>query len=267
MSLIRTRLIQTVILALLVALLLFKSGAVASASDRTTDGGRSAQQQPHPQKMEPAVAQRIAVAHFPESKYEFEPTVEGSKVTHNFVLQNKGGAMLKIKGVKTTCGCTVASYPKQIPAGSEDNIKVQFNTTGYGGRTIHKSISIATNDPKLPQKNLNLSGKVLQFAAITPRFARLIGTQGEKIEMDITIKPESSYFFQIEEIKLKEEKNITCTLVESSEEVPEKYVLHIENISADAGRYGDVITVYTDSKIKPKITIGVYGYIKEKSSE
>ena len=38
---------------------------------------------------------------FPESHYEFSPVLEDSTVVHDFVIQNKGNAMLNVARVKT----------------------------------------------------------------------------------------------------------------------------------------------------------------------
>lgn len=37
----------------------------------------------------------------PSGKFEFEPVVDGTKVTHDFVIQNKGTGPLNIEKVKT----------------------------------------------------------------------------------------------------------------------------------------------------------------------
>jgi hypothetical protein len=42
-----------------------------------------------------------ASAFFPETSYEFTPVLDGAKVVHEFVIQNKGTAMLKVEKVKT----------------------------------------------------------------------------------------------------------------------------------------------------------------------
>jgi hypothetical protein len=39
--------------------------------------------------------------YFPETSYEFSPVLDGSKVVHDFVVQNKGSATLKVDRVKT----------------------------------------------------------------------------------------------------------------------------------------------------------------------
>ncbi len=38
---------------------------------------------------------------FPETGYEFLPVLEGTKVVHDFVIQNKGTAELNVEQVKT----------------------------------------------------------------------------------------------------------------------------------------------------------------------
>ena len=38
---------------------------------------------------------------FPESQYEFSPVLDGTKVVHDFVIQNKGNATLTVDRVKT----------------------------------------------------------------------------------------------------------------------------------------------------------------------
>ncbi len=40
-------------------------------------------------------------AFFPETIYEFSPVLDGAQVEHDFVIQNKGNATLKINSVKT----------------------------------------------------------------------------------------------------------------------------------------------------------------------
>jgi len=42
-----------------------------------------------------------ATAFYPETLYEFTPVLDGSKVVHEFVVQNKGLAPLNIERVKT----------------------------------------------------------------------------------------------------------------------------------------------------------------------
>ena len=38
---------------------------------------------------------------FPETSYEFPAVLDGAKVVHEFIIQNKGTATLKVERVKT----------------------------------------------------------------------------------------------------------------------------------------------------------------------
>ena len=40
-------------------------------------------------------------AYFPQTIYEFTPVLDGDKVVHEFVIQNRGNAPLKVDRVKT----------------------------------------------------------------------------------------------------------------------------------------------------------------------
>jgi hypothetical protein len=40
-------------------------------------------------------------AYFPETAYKFEPVVSGQKISHTYVVQNKGTATLEIQKVDT----------------------------------------------------------------------------------------------------------------------------------------------------------------------
>ncbi len=45
--------------------------------------------------------QKTPAIYLPVSQWEFEPVVDGTSVVHDFVVQNKGDAPLKISEVKT----------------------------------------------------------------------------------------------------------------------------------------------------------------------
>ena len=40
-------------------------------------------------------------AFFPATSYEFSPVLDGTNVVHEFVIQNKGNAPLKVENVRT----------------------------------------------------------------------------------------------------------------------------------------------------------------------
>jgi len=47
------------------------------------------------------VSEDVPIAVAPEATYQFEPVPEGTQVTHEFKIQNKGTAPLRIERVNT----------------------------------------------------------------------------------------------------------------------------------------------------------------------
>jgi hypothetical protein len=43
----------------------------------------------------------VPSAFVPETRYKFGPVLEGTEITHDFIVQNKGAAPLKIEKVRT----------------------------------------------------------------------------------------------------------------------------------------------------------------------
>lgn len=84
-------------------------------------------------------------------KIEFkEETINYGTVTKGedsgkrvFEFTNTGNEPLLISDAKSSCGCTVPSYPKEpIPPGGTDKIEVQYN---MNPGPISKTITITTN--------------------------------------------------------------------------------------------------------------------------
>ena len=47
------------------------------------------------------MALKLPSAYMPAVNFEFEPVVEGEEITHDFLIQNKGAALLQIQNVRT----------------------------------------------------------------------------------------------------------------------------------------------------------------------
>lgn len=79
-----------------------------------------------------------------------------------FEFKNTGDAPLIIKEVKSTCGCTVPSWPKDpIAPGKSGKIEVKYNM-GLG--PIRKTITVQSNASNYPDGvvPLKLKGEVVQ---------------------------------------------------------------------------------------------------------
>ena len=103
-----------------------------------------------------------AYMYFKEEVYDAGKVTQGEKVTHTFVVENRGKKDLQILNVETTCGCTVPTYDKKpIAPGKTADIVVVFNSEGKSGKQ-NKGITVVSNaEPET--KILHLQCEVLEL--------------------------------------------------------------------------------------------------------
>lgn len=87
----------------------------------------------------------VARMNFAEPTFEFGSVSQGEVVKHEFVFTNTGALPLLITDARSTCGCTVPSYPQQpVAPGEEAVINVAFDTKNKSGRQS-KPVTITAN--------------------------------------------------------------------------------------------------------------------------
>lgn len=98
---------------------------------------------------------------FKENGHDFGHVPRGPELQYNFRFTNKGNAVLKIERVQTSCGCTGATVGEKTEYKKNESgeIKITFNTQGRSGHQ-EKTVSVFSNDPETPQKDLKISCEV-----------------------------------------------------------------------------------------------------------
>lgn len=138
-----------------------------------------------------------------------------------------------------------------------------MNTSGYGGHTLNKTIVVMTNDPQRPNLEFKIRGKVQQIVSIQPPNARLAGLLGQELKSEILITPAPEHSFKIIKAWTRSGENIRFELKENR---ISGYLLTVENLKKDEGRYYDVIFMQTDSSMRPQLKISVFGNIYRKAA-
>ncbi|MDG1528581.1 MAG: DUF1573 domain-containing protein [Polaribacter sp.] len=79
--------------------------------------------------------------------YDFGTVIDGTIIETVFTLTNTGKSPLIITDAKTTCGCTVPTWPKDKPIapGESTKITVKFDTSNKGGGRQVKDVTLFTN--------------------------------------------------------------------------------------------------------------------------
>jgi len=87
----------------------------------------------------------IARMTFEKTVYDFGEIKEGKTVEHTFKFVNDGKVPLLINDVRSTCGCTIPSWPKETVApGKRGKIKVVFKSEGKKDQQ-KKPVTITAN--------------------------------------------------------------------------------------------------------------------------
>ena len=132
---------------------------------------------------------------------------------------------------------------------------------------MQKKITVFSNDPKRPQLMLTVAGAVELFADIHPERIILRGNSGQPMRQELVVKPRANYPFKITEVNAKNGVNIQYELKEQETPEGKSYIVTVENTKTSPGKYYDTLLLSTDSQLKPKIPIHVYGTIAKGQKE
>lgn len=93
-----------------------------------------------------------------EKIHDFKDIPVGTPVTATFTFKNIGKEPITVTRVKSSCGCTVASYSKEpVLPGKEGEVSATYNAAKQG--PFNKSVNVYMSDNS--QLRLSLKGKVL----------------------------------------------------------------------------------------------------------
>ena len=115
----------------------------------------------------------VGAAKAQDTKAEIGPEIKFEKVVHDygdvpfngngkceFRFTNTGNEPLLIQKPKSSCGCTIPSWPQEpILPGESDIIKVTYRTTRPG--IINKTVTVTSNAVNNPTVVLRIQGRVL----------------------------------------------------------------------------------------------------------
>ncbi|MGZ4033585.1 MAG: DUF1573 domain-containing protein [Bacteroidia bacterium] len=101
----------------------------------------------------------LAEMTFETETHDFGTIDYAGNGTYEFKFKNTGKEPLIITDAKGSCGCTVPTYPKNVPIkpGESEVIKVTYDTKRAGNFT--KTVTIHSN-AKTPEKVITIKGKV-----------------------------------------------------------------------------------------------------------
>lgn len=204
----------------------------------------------------------------PQKVKDFGTVPQGKVIEANFQLANEGTAVLEVKAVRPTCGCTVVDFPRKVEPGKAGVVKAKVDTSEFTG-PITKSMLVMTNDPSDPTTTLVVKATVQPYLQVLPRpLVHVYAVQGEAVNNDVTLVAEKNRDFKVTKVEASV-PFIAASVrkLAKNELVPDKgetqYDINIK-IGADApvGPVNGLVTVHTDYPQAPEVKVRVFGVVR-----
>lgn len=97
-------------------------------------------------RIDSSVIENMTEIKFERTVLDFKSVESGEVVQGSFVFTNEGKYPLVIYEVNTSCGCTVADYPRgEIAPGEKGMISVKYDSEGSAGMRISKEVTVNAN--------------------------------------------------------------------------------------------------------------------------
>lgn len=198
-----------------------------------------------------------------KNSYVFEPVLQGDLVKHNFQLKNDSDTPLALRNASSCCGTLVEAYSRRIEPGDTGVVAVVLLTDRWGGREIHGTIRVETDDPDNPEISVEVSCEVKKFADITVYKILLNGSWQKPIEGSSFVVPAEAYLFKVTGIKARKGIYIRYSYEEAEENGRKGYRVHVKNKRQSSGVYRDILYLQTDHPERPELKIRVEGRITD----
>jgi uncharacterized protein DUF1573 len=145
-----------------------------------------------------AIAARAELK-FEQTQIELHPAVGDKEAVGHFKYQNTSDKPVRIKSVRSSCGCTAAQTQKdEIAPGDKGEVTATFKIGDRTGTQI-KSVTVETDDPMHATTALVLKAVIPQMLEIQPAFAYW---QSGEAPNPKTITVKTGKDFPVKELKL-----------------------------------------------------------------
>jgi hypothetical protein len=102
-----------------------------------------------------------------QTSWDFGTVWQGTSLETEFKVENTGDEPLTI-GVKSSCGCTVATKPRSpLPPGESDTMTISYDSVRRRG-PARQTVTLTTNDPARPRVVFSVRGDVKPLYEVGP---------------------------------------------------------------------------------------------------
>ncbi len=200
--------------------------------------------------------------------YDFGTVADQNKITHEFIIWNRGDTALTITKVRACCGMKASMDDMEIAPNTSSVCRVVFDLSRRS-REQNKKIYLASNDPKQPYLALSLTGIHIRSSGISPKGGRdfsqnsnkatiqaipesIVGLskQKEELQRQVLLTGRNGEAFDVISAELVNVDGI----VDFAQLCPDRWRCNLFILSASI-KPRAVLQVITSSKSQPEIMI------------
>ena len=209
-----------------------------------------------------AAPEALPEAVLKEMNFDAGSVSRGDIIKHDFPVENKGKGVLEITHVQPSCGCTVTQWDHTIQPGKSGVITASVNTAAFTG-PIYKTISVATNDPKMSNFQLTIKADVKTVLQVSPSENAQFGLvfTGQKEEKVFTITSNDGEPFTITSVQ-SQDPNLQYSIESAKDHKSATFKVMLPADHPTGPIMGRFTLTTTHPKV-PILNINVFGTIRE----
>ncbi len=179
-----------------------------------------------------------------QAEFDFGALPSGSMVSHIFVLENRGNETLKIRDIKTSCGCTTPDEKVMaIPAGKQKKLKVEMDLKGRSGPQT-QFVTLTSNDPEQRSYNLKLFGEAIPLIQVEPRTLNLMQSDPDSLHQGVvTLTSTTDEKFEVTSVTANRDK-VTAS-IKSAADGKSAQITVVPKPQERQGHFTDVLLIKT----------------------
>jgi hypothetical protein len=188
---------------------------------------------------------------------------EDTIVHKTLIVRNIGTETLTVKGVRTSCGCTIVKPATDVVAPNDSmELPVSFNTKNFDG-PVRKEIYFQTNDSTNLNMDVVLLAEIKAMIELRPHYLQFheMRLHDSEVRLD-TIRNNTDALIRIDSV-VTNNTQIT-TILRDSLLNPGQFTILQTTLRPQ--RYGNIvgqINMFTNYSRKPSISLSYIGYAKK----
>ncbi|MDF3130815.1 DUF1573 domain-containing protein [Kiritimatiellaeota bacterium B1221] len=189
-----------------------------------------------------------------QAQYDFGARASGSMVTHAFLLENRGNETLKIRDIKTSCGCTTPDENVMvIPAGKKKKLRVEMDLKGRSGLQT-QFVTLTTNDPENRSYRLKLTGEAVPKIRVEPRTLNLMQSAPDMPHKGVvTLSSTTDETFEVKSVTANRDRVTAHT--ERAADGKSVQITVVPKAQKGQGHFTDVLLIKTSSPEMAEIKV------------